>query len=59
MPRGDGHTLKSRRLSLNIRKYFFTVRVTEPCHRLPREVVETPFLEIFKSHENMVLGNHL
>lgn len=28
---------------LNIRKYFFTVRVTERWHRLPTEVVESSF----------------
>ena len=44
---------------LNIRKYYCTVRVTEHWHRLPREVVESPFFEIFKSHLDMVLGNRL
>ncbi|KFW95368.1 hypothetical protein N336_04559, partial [Phalacrocorax carbo] len=48
--------LKHRRFSLNIRKHFFTVRVTEHCHRLPREVVESPSLEIFKRNLDMVLG---
>ncbi|KFW09687.1 hypothetical protein N327_05914, partial [Fulmarus glacialis] len=41
----------------NIRKRFFTVRVTEHWHRLPGEVVESPSLEIFESHLDMVLGN--
>jgi len=31
---------------LNIREHFFTVRVTEHWHRLPREVVESPSLEM-------------
>ncbi|KFQ88236.1 hypothetical protein N337_01037, partial [Phoenicopterus ruber ruber] len=53
----NGHKLKHRRFHLNIRKHFFTVRVTEHWHRLPREAVESPSLEIFKSHLEMVLGN--
>jgi len=38
--RGCGHKLKHRRLPVNIRKCFFTVRVAEHRHRLPREVVD-------------------
>jgi len=44
---------------MNIRKYLFTVRVTKHWHELPREVVESPSLEIFKSSLAMVLGNWL
>jgi len=36
---------------------FFCVRVAEHWHRLPREVVESPCLEIFRSHLDTVLGN--
>ena len=43
----------------SIRKHFFTLRVTEHWHRLPREVVESPSLEIFKSHLDTVLGSWL
>ncbi|KFP51476.1 hypothetical protein N323_01684, partial [Cathartes aura] len=53
----NGHTLKHRRFPLNIRKHFFTVKVTEHWHRLPREVVESPSLEILKSRLDTVLGN--
>ena len=40
---------------MNMRKNFFPLRVTEPWHRLPREVVESPSLEIFKTHLDKVL----
>jgi len=53
--RGSGHKLKHRRCHLNIRKHFFTVRVAKHWHKLPREVLESPSLETFKSHLDMVL----
>ncbi|KAK4820055.1 hypothetical protein QYF61_017901 [Mycteria americana] len=56
---GNGHKHKHRRFPLNIRKTFFTVRVTKPWHRLPRKVVESASLEIFKSHLDTVLSNRL
>ena len=53
--RGNGHKLKPRKLQLKPRKNFFPLRVTEPWPRLPRGAVESPSLEIFKTHLDKVL----
>jgi len=55
----NGQTLKHRRLYLSVRKHFFTPMVTKYCHRMPREAVESPSLEIFKNHLHMGLGHLL
>ncbi len=39
-----------RKFHTNMQKNFFTVRVMEHWNRLPREVVESPPMEIFKIH---------
>jgi len=53
--RGNGHKLKQRKFQLNMRKNFFPLRVMEPWPRLPREVVESPSLEILKTRLDKVL----
>ncbi|KFQ85025.1 hypothetical protein N337_06467, partial [Phoenicopterus ruber ruber] len=51
----NGHKLEPRKFCLNMRKNFFTVRVAEPWHRLPREGVESPSLEILETPRDAVL----
>ena len=57
--RGNGHELKHRRFQLDMRGHFFTGRVSEHWDRLPREVVQSPSLEVFKTHLDVILRNML
>lgn len=56
---GNEHKQEHERFHLNIRKTFFIVSVTKHWHRLSREGVGSPSLEISKSCMGMFLGNLL
>ncbi|KFQ36834.1 hypothetical protein N332_05429, partial [Mesitornis unicolor] len=53
----NGFKLEEGRFRLDMRKKFFTVRVMRHWHRLPREAMDAPSLEVFKARLDEALGS--
>jgi len=57
--RSNGIKFEHRKFCTNMWKNFFMVRMMEPWNRLPREVVESPTMETFKTHLDAYMCNLL
>lgn len=54
--RVNGHKLKNGKFHVNVSKRFFTEKGVILWNKFPREVVESPSLELFRSRLNRFLS---